>query len=189
MITDTQVSAKSENLLYIVVADPRNINDIRIRLAECRDPELVSMDFIPPPQYYERYSALAKYAQELRSDNKSIKTQIIFGKSDLELMTKTRGTGNRYETIPMEEIERKTNLPKYDHTIKWTRKQERPLRRRLSPTKEKPQLPSMKSVNEGNRQRNPAIPAKKVRTSDDASNVNNAESTSTKDIEMEDEDL
>ena len=64
-ITDSQVSARSENFLYIVVADELSIRYIRSIMAECRNPDLTMMDFIPP-QYYQRYTALSRRARDMR---------------------------------------------------------------------------------------------------------------------------
>ena len=125
VITDSQVSAKCENILYIVTRESDSIKDIRSRMADCRDPDLYCMDFIPP-QYFSRFTALRKFATELRQKNNSTKTQIRFGNHDLELWTKTKGTNERYEIVPLEIIEENNTLPKFDHTKKWTRKVETP---------------------------------------------------------------
>ena len=47
-ITDTQVSAKGENILYIATNDEGTIREIRARVAQCQDPDLNIQDFIPP---------------------------------------------------------------------------------------------------------------------------------------------
>ena len=132
-ITDTQVSAKTENLVYIVVSEEASIRDIRTRMAECRNPDLSMMDFIPP-QYFQRYIALSKRARDMREQNDSLRTQIRFGDSDIELFTKNRGENERYSKVPMEEVEADEPLPKFDHTIKWKRRDDRP-RRHISPVK------------------------------------------------------
>ena len=88
-ITDTQVSAKGVNILYVVTNDENVIRDIRQRMAQCQDPDLQSQDFIPP-QYYKRYIALSRYAQDMRYNNMNVKTQIRYGTNDIELWTKDK---------------------------------------------------------------------------------------------------
>ena len=143
VITDTQVSAKGENIVYVVMSDERHIKDIRSRMAQCRDPDLQLQDFIPP-QLSKRYIALSKFAQDLRGKDNGMKTQIRYGQVDVELWTKRKCQDKRYDTINMEEIEMNERLPKFDHTIRWTRKQERPPRRQVSPTRMRPEVPSLR---------------------------------------------
>ena len=132
-ITDTQVSAKMENLVYIVVAEEQSIRDIRSRMAEVRNPDLTMTDFIPP-QYYQRYISLGKRAREMREKDTGLRTQIRFGDTDIELFTKRKGENERYTKVPMEEIEAEEQLPKFDHSIRWRRRDDRP-RRYISPAK------------------------------------------------------
>ena len=135
-ISDSQVSVGSENVLYIALTDCRSVRDIRVRMAEVRDPDLTAVDFIPP-QYYERYIALSRVAKDMRLKNNSVKTQIRFGLIDVELLTKRKGSEDRYEIVPLEEIEKTNPLPKFDHSKKWSRREDRPPRRRVSPNKER----------------------------------------------------
>ena len=142
-ISDTQVSSKGENILYVVMTEESHIRDIRGRMAMCRDPDLQLQDFIPP-QYFKRYIALSKFAQELRLNDKNTKTQIRYGKCDVELWTKNRSQDERFSLMNMDDIEREQRLPKFDHTIRWTRKKERPPRRQISPTKVRAEVPSLR---------------------------------------------
>ena len=142
-ITDTQVSAKGENILYIVVTDESNIRDIRARTAQCQNPDLQLQDFIPP-QIFKRYIALSRFAHDIRSKNKNIKTQVRYGNKDVELWTKTRGEDERYERMEMEEVEREAQLPKFDHLVRWQKRPDRPPRRLISPTKSWPDVPSLR---------------------------------------------
>ena len=82
-------------------------------------------------------------AADMRVNDKTLKTQIRYGKRDVELWAKRRGSDERYYLIPMEEIEKDNRLPKFDHTARWNRKQERPPQRKVSPTRRRPDIPSM----------------------------------------------
>ena len=132
-ITDTQVSAGSPNILYIAVADLYSIRDIRSQMAECRDHDLQNIDFVPP-QLYSQYMALGRYASEFRQKYSNMKTQIRYGWKDIELWVKEKGSDERFRIVNMEDIEEKEKLPKFDHTVRWRRKTDRPPRRRVSPT-------------------------------------------------------
>ena len=142
-ISDTQVSTGSENTLYIALSDRESVIDIRTRMADCQNPSLWAVDFIPP-QYYERYMALSRIARDMRSRDNQLKTQVRFGPRDVELVTKRRGSDERYTIVPLGSIEMDDQLPKYDHSIKWRRRQDRPPRRRVSPSRGEAYIPSMR---------------------------------------------
>ena len=142
-ITDTQVSTGSENTLYIALTDNECIRDIRARMAECQDSSLWAVDFIPP-QYFARYMALSRIARDMRGKEKYLTIQIRFNQHDVELVTKRKGTNDRYEVMPMDLIEVDGPLPKYDHNIKWRRKLDRPPRRHVSPNRGEVEVPSLR---------------------------------------------
>ena len=143
IISDTQISAKGENMMYIVMPDERHIKDVRARFAQCRDSDLQIQDFIPP-QIYKRYISLSRYAKDQRDSQCDLKTQIRYGIKDIELWTKVRGSDDRFSQMKMEDIEMTEQLPKFDHSVKWTRKKERPPRRQVSPTRSKAVVPSLR---------------------------------------------
>ena len=142
-ISDTQISAKGENILYVVMPDERHIRDVCARFAQCRDSDLQIQDFIPP-QIYKRYMSLSRYAKEQRDTQCDLKTQIRYGTKDIELWTKIRGTDDMFSQMNMEDVERTEQLPKFDHSVRWTRKKERPSRRQVSPTRSKAVVPSLR---------------------------------------------
>ena len=107
-ITDTKISQKKDDILYIVFGDPDIVKNVRRRVADCQNSSIRMRDFIPP-QFFDRYSALAKYASEIRTNDKSKKTQIRFGESDLILLTKTRGSDELFLPLDMSEIAREKN--------------------------------------------------------------------------------
>ena len=116
-------------------------------MAECQDHDLYAVDFIPP-QYYDRYIALSRFAKDIRLKDKKVKTQIRFGQKDVELLTKTRGSDERYEIVPMEEIKSTNPLPKFEHSKKWSRREDRPPRRRVSPNRGRLEVPSLRMEDE-----------------------------------------
>ena len=103
-ITDTRMSGKGDEIVYIVLDDPDKVKEIRRRLADSKNPWIKTRDFIPP-QVYKRYAAMSKFAAEYRGKNKDMKTQIRFGNDDIHLLTKVRGSEDPFEIMDMEEIE------------------------------------------------------------------------------------
>ena len=90
-ITDTKVSKKGDNILYIVFGNPDIAKNVRRQIGECQNPSIRTREYIPP-QLFNRYNTISKFAKDLREQNKEIKTQIRFSSNDTILLTKTRGT-------------------------------------------------------------------------------------------------
>ena len=61
------------------------------RVAERNNPDIYLRNFIPP-QFFARYCALNKLSRELREEDPEVKTQLRFTKTDIALLTKTRGS-------------------------------------------------------------------------------------------------
>ena len=163
-ITDMKISAKNDDILYIVLDSPSKVRNIRRRIADCQNPNIKTREFIPPA-FYERYTALARFAKELREKDDTIKTQIRFEQVDIGLYTKTRGTDGQFEPMRMEEIEMNGRLPPIDLTVQWKKKVERPAWRQISPQKQKVYLKSLGQVSpttepEVKRKKNDESPAK-----------------------------
>ena len=172
-ITDTQMSSKGDDTMYIAFDDPIHVRDIHIRLAECRDNRLWSRDFVPP-QCYKRYMAIAKLAKEMRSEDSSTKTQMRFGSTDIELYTKKRGTESPFKKVPIETIEEKAKLPRFDHSKTWTRKTDRPPRRTVSPNGRTSELPSLRKERRISDSSNDA-PTKKRKEDDKSSSSSSSD--------------
>ena len=141
-ISDTQISAKGANIIYIAMCNEMHIKDIRAKMAQVQDSELQMQDFIPP-QIFKRYTALSKFAHALRTNDNTIKTQVRYGDRDVELWTKKRGLNERYTQMDMKMIQQDEQLPRFDHSIKWTRNTEIPPRREVSPTRHRAEIPSL----------------------------------------------
>ena len=127
-ITDTKVSSKGDDILYVVLDSPSKAQNIRRRIASCRNPAIKQRDYIPP-QFFKRYGALSKYAKEMRDGDSGVKTQIRFGTDDIALFTKTRGTEDAFQMVDMSQI----TLPQIEHNAAWTRHSEHPPWRQVSP--------------------------------------------------------
>ena len=130
-INETQMSAKSDGIIYVAFDDISNIKDIHARIAEVQNKEIMTRNFIPP-QYFERYIAISKKCSEMRMDNKNLKTLMRFNKDDIEVLTKIRGTDDFYQILPLGEIMEEADIPSFDFSINWKRKEDKPPRRHVS---------------------------------------------------------
>ena len=84
-ISDTRTSAKGDDILYIVMDCPEIFLNLRRRIADCQNPKIKTRDYIPP-QFYQRYTTLARIAADWRKDDRKLKTQIRFTKDDVECL-------------------------------------------------------------------------------------------------------
>ena len=91
-IVSTQLAPK-DDILYVAFDNTKDVKDIYKRIAQVQHPEVTTRNFVPP-QFYARYMYLSKACKYLRETNKEIKTQIRFGKTDVEILTKKKGEGS-----------------------------------------------------------------------------------------------
>ena len=117
--------------LYIAVEKHEVIVEICRRIAECSNPEIFARNFVPP-QFFQRYCALNQLCANMRAENSAVKTQLRFNKHDIEILTKRKGTPDPYRIFKLSEEER-GKIPKFDHSLAWNRKTERPPRKFRGP--------------------------------------------------------
>ena len=126
-IAETQIAA-NDDLVYVAFEEVEDIKDIRRRVIDCSDTETKIRDFIPP-QIYERVKYLNKICADMRTSNNLLKTQIRLGAKDVEVFFKEKGSEEPYRKVALQDIVDTKLLPKFDHQIKWTRRNERMPRR------------------------------------------------------------
>ena len=141
-IKETYMAANGDDTLYVAFANIDSIREIHYRLAECRNSNIHVRNYIPP-QYYERYMHLNAKCADYRKDNPEIKTQLRFGQKDIEILMKTRGSVEPFRIVPMNTVDNKDNIPKFDCSRKWKIRTGAPLRRKKNYNPEKDKLPSM----------------------------------------------
>ena len=178
-ISETLISAKGDDTVYIAVDDLESIKEIGMRIAESGIEDLSTRNYIPP-QLFERYMEISRRCTEARRKNPALKTQIRYGDMDIEVYTKTKGSKESYKFVTLEEVMGNTPPPPFDHNRKWQAKRERPPRRRVDYSTSK--IPASRQrllkhplSRQGSMENNPKIPR------------NNAESRSGS--EQEDEDM
>ena len=129
-ILETKRNAKEE-IIYIAVADERDIKDIYSRKAECRSDDTIVRSFIPP-QYWDRFAALNRICTQRRTQDALLKTQIRFGTRDLIVLTKEKGSQEPYVVTDADSFAEEERLPEVDMRIKWRFQEDRPQRRRVA---------------------------------------------------------
>ena len=122
--------------------NPEITKNVRRRIADCQNPAIRTREFIPP-QFFNRYNVISKFAKDLRDENKDLKTQIRFGNSDIILLTKTKGTDDPFTIMELMEIEKVITIPDIEYNLQWNRKNDRPPFRNVSPACRKIKLKSL----------------------------------------------
>ena len=140
-ITDTQVSKKGDDVMYVAVNSPETISEIHKRIAERQNPEIFARNFIPP-QYFERYCALNRLCRNMRDVDTELKTQLRFRKMDIDILTKQRGSEEPFKIFKVDEKVMET-IPKFDFSVRWVWKEEKIPRRKLNPLTGHVNVPSM----------------------------------------------
>ena len=100
------------------------------RISEIRNPEVILRNYMPP-QYWSRYMFLSRECTAYRADNPNMKTQMQFGAKDVEIFLKKKGSGESFKQVPYETITDPRDIPIFEHSMKWTQRSEKPLRRKL----------------------------------------------------------
>ena len=94
----------------------------------------------------KNFSYLSKLCAYLRRENKDKKTIVRFSGKDLEVLVKDRRIEDNYRLLPLEEIEKLGPIPKFDHTIVWKKRMDKPPRRQLIPVTGKIITPSIRQT-------------------------------------------
>ena len=130
-IMGTKISIKQDIFIYIALDNLEDIKDIYRRKAEIRRDDTILRSYVPP-QFYERFVTLNRICKEKRDQNSDLKTQIRFGKKDLEILTKTKGTDEPFTKVDLNDFTEGTIVPEFDHKISWKQKTDRIPRRRVT---------------------------------------------------------
>ena len=132
-IVETKFNKKvdGDNILYFATEDKQDIVDLYVRKAECKRDDVSLRNFIPP-QIFNRFTAINKICKMKREENNKLKTQIRFGKSDLEILTKLRGSEESFKVINLNDFIGDADIPEFDFDVKWKCHRDRAPRRRVS---------------------------------------------------------
>ena len=120
-----------EGILYFATEDKQDIVDLYIRKSECKRDDVSLRNFVPP-QIFRRFTAINKICKQKHEENSLLKTQIRFGKLDLEVLTKQRGSEDSFKVTNLKDFIGDRDIPEYDHDVKWKHHRDRAPRRRVT---------------------------------------------------------
>ena len=86
--------------------------------------------------------AINKVCKEKRTNDNNIKTQIRFGKHDLEVFTKNKTSGEAFKITMLDDFLDKSKLPTFEHSITWKKNVDRAHRKKFDYSKRKLAMPS-----------------------------------------------
>ena len=73
--------------------------------------------------------AISRQCTAARAMDANLKTQLRFGRHDVELYIKTKGSNTGYRFEKMEDFLDMTQVPTFDHRVKWRKTTDQPPRR------------------------------------------------------------
>ena len=117
-VIETKFATKGDDVLNVAMEVQDHIRELHVRRAECQNDRLIVRNFIPP-NFYGRYMALSKICAERRAQEPDLKTQLRFGRADIEVYTKYRGEAAGYRVTKLEDFTDPKLLPAFDHSIRW----------------------------------------------------------------------
>ena len=128
-IKETRLSTKGDKIINIAMGTVEMIRELYIHKAEVGDDKITVRCYIPP-NYHERFMYLNGICTEMRQEDQSLKTQIRFGKKDIEIFTKRKGEEEGYRKVNLVEFTDISKIPEFNHRIKWRRYVDKPPRQR-----------------------------------------------------------
>ena len=78
-----------------------------------------------PPGFYNRFMHMNRMCYEARAEDQSLKTQLRFGKTNIELFVKFKGDGDPFTKVKLEDYMKVDETPPFDHNVKWKRYQDK----------------------------------------------------------------
>ena len=90
--------ANKEDVIYFVIEDIDTIKEIYYRKGDSKNDDIIVRNYIPP-QIHARYMAVNRECMEEKRNNDRLKTQIRFGRNDLELYTKMKGAEEPFKMV------------------------------------------------------------------------------------------
>ena len=130
-LVETKFATKGDDVLNVAMSDQEHIRELHVRRAESQNDRIIVRNFIPP-NFYKRYMTINRICSDRRAEDPRLKTQLQFGKSDVELFTKYRGEESGYRFAKLEDFMDTTELPLFDHDLKWRKVVEKPPRRKIN---------------------------------------------------------
>ena len=139
-IMETRMSTH-EDIINVALAEEDQIRELYIRKAELRREDITIRSYIPP-NFYERYMALNKICTEKRAAEGDLKTQLRFGRKNIEVFIKYKDEDKGFRQVPLDDFTDMTKIPPFNYEVKWRRYRDKPTRRVTSRGEEPSVRPS-----------------------------------------------
>ena len=130
-IEETKITIKGYIYIYIAVAHINDIRDIYRRKYEIKRDNLFLRNYVPP-QFFTRFIRLGEICQQKRQEDSRLKTQIRFGKNDLEILTKEKGSDKPFNVVNLKDFIGDLEVPEFDWRMKWKSHVDRKPRRTVT---------------------------------------------------------
>ena len=117
-IVETRFATKGEKILYVAMSKQDHVKELHVRRAESRNDSIRVRNYIPP-NFFDRFMALNRICTERRAEDPWLKTQLRFGRADVEIFTKRKGGEAGYRLANLNDFIGQQQLPPFDHNIRW----------------------------------------------------------------------
>ena len=139
-IEETRFATKGEKILYVAMSSQDHVKELHVRRAESRNDCIKVRNYIPP-NFFDRFMALNRICAEKRAEDPWLKTQLRFGRADIEIYTKRKGGEAGYRLTNLNDFVGQQQVPLFDHRIRWKKFVDQPPRRIVTYKKTQEQDP------------------------------------------------
>ena len=139
-IMETRIG--NEGIMNVAFESQEQAKEIFIRKSEIMKDEIIIRQYIPPG-YYDKFMYINNMCKEARTSDPDLKTQLRFGKRNIELYVKFKGEGLPFRLAKLEDFMDTDKIPKFDHEARWKRFPDR-YPRRLNETRRRKQIEASK---------------------------------------------
>ena len=129
-VRETKFTTKGDDVLNVAFENLEDVKELHVRKAESRNDDIMLRNFIPP-NFFDRYMALNVLCTERRARDGNLKTQLRFGKSDVEVFVKYRDEQSGFRKVDLDEFADMSSIPHFNHRIKWRKVNDKPPRRKV----------------------------------------------------------
>ena len=140
-IMETKISNKGDNIVNVAFATENEARELYVRKAELQNSEITLRNYIPP-NFYERFMHLNQICTQKRSEDPELRTQLRFGRKDIEVYIKIKSEETGFRKISLEQFTA-TQIPPFNPEIKWRKYTDRLPRKISSRQAETRTRPSM----------------------------------------------
>ena len=146
-IMETRISKRGDNIINVAFANEEEVRGIFMKKAELRNDNITLRNYIPP-SFHDRFMHLNAICTEKRKAEPGLKTQLRFGRRDIEVFVKTRGEEGGFKKVKLEDFTDVSGIPEYNHEIRWKRYVDKLPRKATSHREENREKPSTRREND-----------------------------------------